>query len=62
MNDEMLLEYLKNKKLRFFKDRHLRKLRKLLDMKYYWFNYPWFYIPDDLDRKIIFQKIICGLK
>ena len=58
--DKQLHSYflLYNPKLRFWKDRHLRKLRRLIEKRY---DNRYYYMPD-LDLQIEFQKRLCELR
>lgn len=50
-----ILEYLENKKLKLFKDRKLKKLRRLLRLKE---TNPEFYILSDLQEKLDWLKFL----
>ena len=57
-NENMQLYwYFEFKKLSFWKDRHLRKLKKLLNKRYDYRNY---FMPK-LDMQIELQKQLCKL-
>lgn len=51
-------DYLKFKKLKFWKDRDLRHLRKLLNERY---EYRYVLLPTSLDMQIELQKIFVEL-
>ncbi len=58
--DKQLHSYFlfQNPKLRFWKDRHLRKLKRLIEKRY---NNRYYFMPD-LDLEIEFQKRLCGIR
>lgn len=58
--DKQLYSYflLYNPKLRFWKDRHLRKLKRLIEKRY---ANRYCFMPD-LDLQIEFQKRLCELR
>lgn len=55
--NEQLYWFLLHKKLRFWKDRHLRKLKRMIEYRY---ERKYYYMPN-FDLRIEFQKRICEL-
>lgn len=56
--DIYMHDYLEFKKLRFWKDRDLRRLRKLLNKRY---EYKYALLPTSLDMQIELQKRLVEL-